>query len=276
MNGIRHLTIGEDVFAYTDTGAGTPIVFLHGALGDLRTWQRQCAALSARFRCIAYTQRYFGAAPWRPDGPPFGTRTHAADLIAFTEALGLGPVAVVAWSYAGHAALQAALSRPDLFSQMLVYEPGVPSYVTDPDALTAFGQDAQAMFAPVFEAAGNGDLEEAVRRLINASGGSAGYFDRQSAERQAIERDNAHSMPLLLAQDPPPHISCENLGTLRIPVSIVWGGRSRPVFTIPSRAAARCIRTGNHFEVPGVGHLWPDEDPAGFATMVAEWMDRAD
>ncbi|MBP2311444.1 alpha/beta fold hydrolase [Azospirillum soli] len=273
MSQIRHLTVGKDVFAYTDTGVGTPVLFLHGALGDLRTWRRQCAALSARFRCIAYTQRYFGTNPWSPDGPPFGTRTHAADLIAFCEALGTGPVAVVAWSYAGHAALQAALARPELFSRMLVFEPGVPTCVSDPDELAAFGQDAQAMFGPVFEAAGRGDLDEAVRRLIDASGGEAGYFDRQSAERRAIERDNAHSMPLLLAQEPPPPIACEELGALRIPVSIVWGGRSRPVFTVPSRAAARCIRTGNHTEIPDVGHLWPDEDPDGFAAKIGEWMD---
>jgi pimeloyl-ACP methyl ester carboxylesterase len=249
------------------------VLFLHGALGDLRTWRRQCAILSSRFRCIAYTQRYFGTSPWRADGPPFGTATHADDLIAFCEVLGAGPVALVAWSYAGHAALQAALTRPDLFSQLLIFEPGVPTYVTDPDELGAFARDADAMFSPIFQAASDGDMENAVRWLIDASGGD-GAFDRQSAERRAIELDNAHTIPLLLAQAPPPHIGCEELRHLGVRVSIVWGALSRPVFTIPSRAAARCIRTGDHAEVPGVRHLWPDEDPDRFTAMVGEWLDR--
>lgn len=270
----RRLRVGEDAFACTDVGAGEPVLFLHGALGDRRTWRRHCAALAGRFRCLAYTQRHFGTEPWRADGPPFGTRAHADDLVAFSEALGAGAVAVVAWSYAGHAALLAALARPDLFSRVLVYEPGVPSWVSDPAELDAHGRDAEAMFGPVFEAAGRGDVEDAVRRLIEASGGP-GCFERRSADRRAIEIDNAHTMPLLLAQEPPPPIGCDDLRALRVPATVAWGERTRPVFRIPSRAAARCLGPGRGVEVPGAGHLWPDEDPAGFAALVGDWMDRA-
>lgn len=269
---VHRLTVGADVFDCTDAGSGSPVLFLHGALGDLRTWRRQSAALAGRFRCIAYTQRYFGTAPWRADGPPFGTATHAADLIAVCEALGAGPAAVVAWSYAGHAALLAALARPDLFARMLVYEPGVPSWVTAEEELEVFGRDAGAMFGPVFEAAGRGDREEAMRRLIDASGGP-GHFDRQPEECRAIQRDNAHSLPPLLAQEPPPSITCAELASLRVPVTILWGERSRPVFTVPSQAAARCIGGNGHRPIPGAGHLWPDQDPEGFAAVVEAWLD---
>lgn len=268
----RRIVIGQDSFSYTDTGAGAPVVFLHGALGDLRTWRRQCAALSGRFRCIAYTQRYFGTAPWRADGPAFGVDTHAKDLMAFCDALGLGPVALVAWSYAGHVALHAALQHPELFSRVFIFEPGVPSYVDDPEERAAFGRDAQAMYGPIFEAANAGDATEVIRRLIDGSGGE-GFFDSQAPECRAVELDNAHTMPLLMAQEAPPHIGCEDLGRLKVPVSIAWGERSRPVFTIPSKAAARCIATGPHAEVPGVGHLWPDQDPNGFAALVEKWLD---
>ncbi|HZH26257.1 MAG TPA: alpha/beta hydrolase [Azospirillaceae bacterium] len=267
---LRHITLGEDVFPYTDEGTGPPLLLLHGALGDHRTWQRHSAILSARHRCLAPTQRWFGTTPWREDGPPFGVATHAEDLIAFVRALGIGPVRLVAWSYAGHAAFHAALREPDLFTRVIVYEPGVPTYVTDPDELAAFGQDAQAMFGPIFEAAGRGDRIEAVRRLIDGSGGP-GYFDDQPSMSRDIILDNAHSMPRLLAQEPPPQIGADDLGTLAAPVSIVWGSRTRPVFAIPSRAAARCIRSARHVEVPGVGHLWPDEDPSGFAEMIGSF-----
>src|SRR5829696_8626271 len=113
---VRHIAVGEDAFEYVDVGRGPPVLFLHGAPGDWRMWRRHCAALSARFRAISYTQRYFGIVRWRADGPPFSTATHANDLVAFAEALGAGRPAVVAWSYVGYAVLQAALTRPDLFS----------------------------------------------------------------------------------------------------------------------------------------------------------------
>ena len=112
----RFVVIGPDPFSYVDQGSGPPVLFLHGALGDLRTWLPHIQAVSAQFRCIAYTQRYFGTQSWRNNGPPFGVATHADDLIALVEALGLTPVSLVGWSYTGHVALHAALQRPDLFA----------------------------------------------------------------------------------------------------------------------------------------------------------------
>jgi len=272
MNDLRRATLNGDVFEYSDVGDGRPILFLHGALGDLRTWQGHGAALSDRYRCIAYTQRYFGRTSWRDDGPPFGVATHAEDLIAFVEALGLAPVYLVAWSYAGHVAFQAALRRPDLFRRVMVYEPGVPSYVPDPEELTAFGRDAQLIYGSIAGAVKNGDLDEAARLMIDGSGGD-GYLDRQSPEYRTIIRDNISSLPRLMAQDPPPKITCEDLSALKMPVSIVHGSLTRPVFSIPSRAAARCIRHARHLEIPGVGHLWPQESPREFSAVVEE-LDR--
>lgn len=271
---IREIAVGDDVFRTIDAGAGAPVLFLHGAPGDLRTWLPHCRRLSGRFRCLAYTQRYFGTGPWRADGPPFGTATHAGDLIAFAAALRAGPVAVVAWSYAGHTALHAALMRPDLFSRLLVFEPGVPTYVTDPGERDAFARSAGEMFSPVLEAVNGGDHEEAVRRLIDASGSGGGAFEGLSPERRAVAIDNAPVMARLFTQAPPPPITCEDLGQMQVPVTIRWGASSKPVFAIPSRAAAQCLAAGSHGEIAGVGHLWPEDDPDGFAAMVEDWLDR--
>lgn len=128
------------------------------------------------------------------------------------------------------------------------------------------------MFGPIFEAVGRGDLDEAVRRLFEGSGGP-GAFDRQCDTRREIALENAPMLPRLLTQEPPPAIGCDDLAGLKVPVSIAWGAQSRAVFKIPSQAAAHCIRTGSHMEIPGVDHLWPDEDPEGFSDFVAEWLD---
>jgi pimeloyl-ACP methyl ester carboxylesterase len=267
----RQVRIGDDAFEYLDVGAGRPLLFLHGGLGDWRSWLPHCAALSGQARCLSYTQRYFGASQWRADGPPFGVSTHADDLISVIEAVAPEGVALVAWSYAGHVALDAARRRPNLLERVLIYEPGVPTYVTAADELAAFTEDAQAMFAPVFDAVDRNDNDTAVRRLIDASGGP-GAFERQAPDRRAVQLENAHTMPLLLKQADPPAITCADLAALQPRVSIAWGELTRPVFKIPSTAAARCVAGGTHTEVPGVGHLWPEAEPLAFSEFVARWL----
>ncbi|WP_293681480.1 alpha/beta fold hydrolase, partial [uncultured Phenylobacterium sp.] len=158
------IRIGDDTFHYADQGRGPPVVFLHGAPGDLRTWRDVIAALGGGCRAVAYTQRWFGRVAWRADGPPFGTATHVADLFAFIEALDLAPVSLVAWSYSGHVALKAALERPERFARVLIYEPSVPTYVSDPAQQAACGADAAQRFGPVFEALGRRDNRLAVQR----------------------------------------------------------------------------------------------------------------
>jgi pimeloyl-ACP methyl ester carboxylesterase len=269
---LRSINVGQDTFPCLDMGAGEPVLLLHGALGDYRTWRRQCAALSGRFRCIAYTQRWFGPSPWRADGPAFGTTAHAADLVAFIEAMGIEPVSLVAWSYAGHVAFEAVLARPDLFRRILVFEPGVPTYVEDPAERAAFGADARIAFAPIVEAVSAGDMAEAVRRLIDASGGE-GSFDGQAAECSAIEMDNASTIPLLFGQTPPRALGAADLASITVPVSIAWGADTRPIYKLPSQAAARALSRSSHREIAGAGHLWPDHDPQGFAAFVGDWLD---
>lgn len=269
----RGLRVGADVFPYADVGRGRPILFLHAAPGDHRMWQPHMALLADRWRCLAYTQRWFGTESWRPDGPPFGSATHATDLVNFVTALDIGPVALAAWSYSGHVALAAALARPDLFTSLFVYEPGFATYVTDPELLALFGEDATKVFAPIIESANEGDYEEAVRRLVDGSGGP-GYFDREAEDRRRIHLDSAHVMPRLLSQSAPVPISSEDLASLQVRSLVSCGLKSRPVFLVTSRAAARSIGGIWHFELPLAGHFWPEEEPEEFANQLDIWLSR--
>lgn len=269
---MKQLEFDGAVFDYIDRGEGEPVVLVHGALGDCRIWSRQCELLSERYRAIAYTQRYFGTRPWSGDWPPFGIRLHADDLIGFIEHLGAGRVHVVAWSYGGHVALTAAVERPDLLRSVLVYEPGVPSYVTDPDALQIYTDDANLMFAPIFSAVQAGEDETAMRVLLDASSRRQDYFDSQSAEVQRIERDNARTLSLLLEQTSPPELDCERLAGIDLPVGVAHGELTRPLFDVVSRAAAACLSKSWHTTVPGAGHMWPDEDPEAFSELVTDFV----
>lgn len=273
---VLELEIGGARLPLVVRGEGPTVVFLHGALTDLRMWDRHAATISDRYRAVCYTQRYFGTAPWGSDWPPFGVHTHSADLVQLLVALGGGPVHLVAWSYAGHAALDVAVRRPDLVESLFIYEPGAPTYVSDPAELAELAADANAMFGPIFEAVQvHGDDALAVRRLLDGSGQAPGYFDAQPPDRRDMQMDNARTMPLLLSQPAPPAITCAQLGRLSMPVCIAHGERTRPVFGVPSRAAARCIPHGRHLVVPGATHMWPDESPEAFTAAVVDFLESA-
>jgi len=271
---MQHVSINGASIEYHEQGRGEPIVLVHGAPSDYRLWLPHCGLLASRLRAIAYTQRYFGVGEWRPDWPPFGIRTHADDLVTLLRNRVAEPAHVVAWSYGAHVALTAAHEAPELFRSLFVYEPGVPTYVTDPQELHAFASDADVMFGPVFAAVERGDHEAGVRALLDGSGGSSGYFDAQPPERRRVQLDSARVLPLLLAQPPSPPLTCDDLRALRMPAAVAWGERTRPFFGVVSRAAARCI-PGAHAAVAGATHMWPEERPHELVEHVQRFLARA-
>ena len=126
---VKYLAVNCTRLPYVEQGNGAPVVLVHGAVSDYRTWDRQRNALSRQYKAISYTQRYFGTEAWDRNGPKFGVQTHSDDLAAFVRGLNAGPVHLVAWSYSGHIALNVALTSPELVKSAFVFEPTVPSYV---------------------------------------------------------------------------------------------------------------------------------------------------
>lgn len=57
---MQHIHLNGAAIECFEQGAGTPVVFVHGAPSDYRTWLPHCAALAAPYRTITYSQRYFG------------------------------------------------------------------------------------------------------------------------------------------------------------------------------------------------------------------------
>lgn len=270
---IRSVEVRGAMLEYCDNKVDAPVIlFLHGGLTDLRVWQPHRELIGARYRTIAYTQRYHGRGAWNPNWPPYGVNTHSQDLIEFIEAVA-APVHLVAWSYAAHVALDAALRRQDLFRSLFVYEPGFPTFVTDQAEQCAAQEDAIAAFGPAFETASNGDLEAALKFLVDASGQSSGYFDSQPPHVKALQMDNARTIPeLLFRQEAPPNISCDQLGGLEVPTIVAYGANSRPMYSVVSKAAQRCVGGTKHPVIPGRNHMWPDEDPRGFVDALLPFI----
>jgi len=96
--------------AYERVGAGPPLVFVHGAAEDGRSWQPQVAGLSDEFTVVAWDAP--GAGRSADPRTAFGVPDHAHCLAALIEALDLGPAHVAGLSWGGTVALELYRHHP--------------------------------------------------------------------------------------------------------------------------------------------------------------------
>src|SRR4051812_13419101 len=54
---LKSIFINGDSIHYIDIGKGDPVVFVHGAFGDYRTWEAQLDTFAQHHRVISYSRR---------------------------------------------------------------------------------------------------------------------------------------------------------------------------------------------------------------------------
>ena len=124
---VKSVFINGDSIHYIDIGKGDPVVFVHGTLGDYRTWGAQMDTFSKNHRVIAYSRRF--ALPNKQminDSADYSAIAHAKDLAEFIKALKLEPVHLVGHSYGAFTALLTTIDHPELVRSLMLGEP--PAY----------------------------------------------------------------------------------------------------------------------------------------------------
>ncbi|WP_439384722.1 alpha/beta fold hydrolase [Ideonella sp. YS5] len=266
---VRHADVNGARLAYVEQGNGPTVVLVHGSIADHRTWDRQRALLAGQYHVVAYTQRYFGTEPWRPEWPKIGVPVQSDDLAGFIRSLRAGPVHLVGWSSGGVVALNVALQHPELVRSAFVYEPPVASVVTEEADRKAVAEDRDAAFTPAVKALRAGDNVAALRLVLDAVDNRSGALDGWPKAEQAVTIDNARTLPLeFFDSDPTPPIACAQLGQLKPVVVVARGELTRVSYRLMADATARCIGGSRHVVVPGARHLWPADQPQAFSEAV--------
>jgi pimeloyl-ACP methyl ester carboxylesterase len=108
------------IIAIEDTGPpGIPLVFLHGAVANLRAWDGVIAALGPAFRAIAVDLPAHG----RTFVDPLEFSDLTAVLVEICDYLRLEDPIAIGHSFGGLAAVAAAGARPDHFSAAFAIDP---------------------------------------------------------------------------------------------------------------------------------------------------------
>ena len=103
---------------YEITGAGEPLLFLHGHGSSSRDWEFQVGCFARHYRVITCDVRGFGKSS-KPYGP-YSLRLFAEDTASLLQALGIGPAHVVGISMGGMIAFELVLGFPQLVKSLVI------------------------------------------------------------------------------------------------------------------------------------------------------------
>ena len=271
----QHIQVNGASISYVEKGTGEPIVAVHGAMSDLRVWEALGEKLSDKHRFIAYTQRYFGTGPWADDGENFSRNTHVDDLITFIEALDLGPVHVVTWSYGGDVATYAAAQRPDLFRTVSHYEPSVDFVLEN----SKQGEESQAAFRealkPAITVLRKGDAERAAFRFVEIIAGlPEGAAETEASPMPGMFRENARTMAPMMAMRSTQTLTYTALAELRTPTLIVIGSRTHERYKLIAMRLERCLPNAKLHVISGAHHDGPYRHAEQLADLIEAFLRR--
>jgi pimeloyl-ACP methyl ester carboxylesterase len=112
-----HLQIRNSRIFYETSGAGEPLLLLHGGFGTVEDFASQTPELAKHFKVVAFERSGHGRTA--DNAEPFSFDTMSALTVDFIEAMKLGAANLVGWSDGAIIALLVAVSRPDLVKRLV-------------------------------------------------------------------------------------------------------------------------------------------------------------
>jgi pimeloyl-ACP methyl ester carboxylesterase len=253
--------VGGRRVAFARAGAGEPLVLIHGAWSDSRTWRHQLEGLSDQFAVIAWDAPGFGRSADPPDS--FRMPDYADVLAGFIAALGLDHPHVLGLSFGGALALELYRRHPTIPRSLIlasayagwagslppdVVRQRVERWVRESDDLAAHARD----YVPEFftGSADPADIAEVVAIM-----GDARASGMLAATRSMAEAD---------LRDVLPRIS--------VPVLLLYGDADRRSPIDIANDLHRSIPTSTLVVLEGIGHLANVDAPDRFDAEVRRFL----
>jgi non-heme chloroperoxidase len=274
---VRTANVNGTTLHYTECGQGEPLVFVHGALGDLQTFNGQLDAFAKEYRVIAYSRRFYP-----PNSPPSAgdrnaMRLHVDDLAALMTRLEAAPAHLVGNSGGAYVALAFAMQHPEQVRSLVLGEPPVFSLLPR----TSVGQTLleawnTRVLVPTRGGFASGDSVEGMRRFLDGISGAPAFDRLPPANRESL-MTYAPSLRSEMLTEPSlylPPLACDALGRLQRPVLLVTGERSPAYLLLITAELERCLEGEAHVMVPDAGHGMHWDNPEFYNQAVLTYLRR--
>lgn len=238
----------------------TPLILAHGFGGSRHDWTPVIEALPPDLPLITYDQRGFGDSMAVADVP----FSHADDLVAVLDHLGLEQADLCGVSLGGATVLGCALLAPHRVRRLVLVSPMLAGWSWSPEWIElwkAIGRRARAgdmegarslwWDHPLFASARQSSRSEDLRRSIAAFPG-----------RQWVKDDQREELPMV-----------ERLHCIANPTLLLTGAKDVFDFRLKADLITASMPHVRRIDYPDAGHMLALEKPMEIAAALASFLD---
>jgi pimeloyl-ACP methyl ester carboxylesterase len=248
---------------FRETGAGAPLIILHGIFGSGENWLTVSKKFADQFRVLLPDQRNHGRSPHTD---AFSYSLLADDLETFATNQGINRFYLIGHSMGGKVAMQFAQQHPERLLGLVVVDIAPRHY---PPHHTAVLQGLKAVDLGTCQSRNEADAamaqyitESDVRQFLlknlyrNESGKFAWRINLPVLERAALQVGEATNPEIVS----------------RVPALFIRGGKSRYILPQDEDLIYHLFPLSQIKEIPDAGHWVHAERPEAFAEMVLNFF----
>ena len=248
---------------FWQSGAGLPLLFVHGMTADHRRWAAIAPHFEEHFTVYVMDRRGRGGSS---DSPTYDLMREAEDVAAVVEAIG-EPVFLLGHSYGATCSLEAALLTAKI-GRLILYEPAIPTGLpfypaAVPDQMYALIQRNE------WEAA----LELFMREVVRMPDHELDVYRRLAMWQLRIPL-----VPTILRElafDRTYRFNAEKFASLQPPTLLLLGGDSPPLFQQAIALIDSVLPDSRVVTLAGQRHIAMDTNPALFVREVRTFLGKS-
>ena len=270
-----YATSGGVNLYYEVAGRGTPIVFVHEFLGDLRSWEAQMHHFSRRYRCVAFNARGYPPSDVPQAASKYSHTLATDDISNLMRGLGIGRAHVVGCSMGAYTTLLFGLRYPRRALSLTVVGAGAGA---DRSRRAEF-QKSSAASARRFE---EGGLAAAMKPYRNAANRvqlerkdprAWREFFRRFSEHSAI--GHANTLRGVQMRRPPLQGMGSRFARLETPLLLFVGDEDESSLDT-GLFLKRVCPAARLAIVPATGHVVNVEEPDTFNRITGDFLNLVD
>src|SRR5256885_2505565 len=245
--------MSTDDLWFESRGNGEPILLLHSALTDSRSWQALVQRMEADHQLVRFDSRGFGKSPAAE-----GSYDLLADLLSVMAGAGLSSAHLVGNSMGADVAMAAAIFQPDAVRSLTLIGPGIDLETPPEESLRLMTQWRSAR--------ADGDTTAALEAARVLWLGSEEQAQR-TLETIADPR-SYHAMKVGTAPD----FEISDIARISVPVLIVVGAADDAAILESARLLASTIPGSRIAEIPDARHHPQEDQPDRVAQLLSGFI----